>query len=172
MRAFCAAEVSCERPQRAEQPRNDGMGLGRMPAHVLACRADRGSSILGAEMSALSVRIGRGASRLPADIALSLIPSLPRATLERLAQQIIDHLDDMDPDPDVEPNGDEQDGNQSEDDFMDHGERWKQEPGCPIADPGEGSNRTFLCPTLDGEDQSFVIVPAPRGIEPTRWRIS
>lgn len=123
-------------------------------------------------MNALSVRVGRGASRLPADIALSLIPSLPRPVLERLAQSIIDHLDDMDPDPDVEPNGDEQDGSQSEDDFMDHGERWKQEPGCPIADPGEGSNRTFLCPTLDGEDQSFVIVPAPRGIEPTRWRIS
>lgn len=123
-------------------------------------------------MSALSIRIGRGASRLPADIALSMIPSLPRPVLERLAQSIIDRLDDMDGDTDVEPNGDEQDGNQSEDDFMGHGEGWKQEPGCPIADPGEGSNRTFLCPTLDGEDQSFVIVPAPRGIEPTRWRVS
>lgn len=53
-------------------------------------------------MSALSLRIGRGASRLPADIALSLIPSLPRATLERLAQQIIDHLDEEDGDPDAE----------------------------------------------------------------------
>lgn len=123
-------------------------------------------------MSALHIRIGRGASRLPADLALSLIPSLPRPMLERLAQSIIDRLDDMDGDTDVEPNGDELDGNQSEDDFMDHGGGWEQEAGCPIADPGEGSNRTFLCPTLDGEDQSFVIVPAPRGIEPTRWRIS
>ena len=123
-------------------------------------------------MNALSIRIGRGASRLPADLALSLIPSLPRPVLERLAQQIIDHLDDVDGDTDVEPNGDELDGNRSEDDFMDHGEGWKQEAGCPIADPGEGSNRTALSPTLDGEDQSLVIVPAPCGIEPTRWRVS
>jgi hypothetical protein len=123
-------------------------------------------------MSALHIRIGRGSSRIPADVALSLIPSLPRPLLERLAQSIIDRLDDMDGDTDVEPNGDELDGNQSEDDFMDHGGGWEREPGCPIADPGEGSNRTFLCPTLDGEDQSFVIVPAPRGIEPTRWRVS
>lgn len=124
-------------------------------------------------MNALHIRIGRGASQLPADIALSLIPSLPRPVLERLAQRIIDHLDDMDPDTDVEPNGDEGDYSQSEDDCdpgrccgIDIG------AGCPIADAGEGSNRTFLYPTLDGEDQSFVVVPAPRGIEPTRWRIS
>lgn len=45
-------------------------------------------------MSARSIRIGRGASRLPADVALSLIPSLPRPMLERLAQRIIDRLAD------------------------------------------------------------------------------
>lgn len=67
-------------------------------------------------MNALSIRIGRGASRLPADVALSLIPSLPRPVLERLAQRIIDHLDDMDPDPAVEPDGDEGDHSHSEDD--------------------------------------------------------
>ena len=78
-------------------------------------------------MSALSIKIGRGASRLPADLALSQIPSLPRPVLERLAQSIIDHLDDMDGDNDVEPNGDELDGNTSEDDFMDHGGAWAQE---------------------------------------------
>lgn len=124
-------------------------------------------------MSALSIKIGRGASRLPADVALSLIPSLPRPVLERLAQSIIDRLDDMDGDADVEPNGDEGDHSHSEDDCdpsrcygIDIG------AGCPIADAGEGSNRTKLSPTLDGEDQSLVIVPALRGIEPTRWRIS
>lgn len=124
-------------------------------------------------MSALSIRIGRGASRLPADLALSLIPSLPRAMLERLAQQIIDHLDDEDGDTDIEANGDEGDYSQSEDD-CDPGRCYGFDmgAGCPIADAGEGSNRTELSPTLDGEDQSFVIVPAPRGIEPTRWRIS
>ncbi len=124
-------------------------------------------------MNALSIRIGRGASRLPADIALALIPSLPRPVLERLAQSIIDRLDDMDGDTDVEPNGDEGDYTGSEDDCdpgrchgIDMG------AGCPIADAGEASNRTRLAPTLDGEDQSFVIMPAPRGVEPTRWRVS
>lgn len=120
-------------------------------------------------MSALSVRIGRDASRVPADLALSVIPSLPRPVLERLAQQIIDRLDDMDGDTDLEPNGDEEDGNLSEDDDRYYS---GEGAGCPIADPGEASNRTMLAPTLDGEDQSFVIVPAPQGIKPTRWRVS
>ncbi|MBL9066491.1 MAG: hypothetical protein JNN10_09385 [Sphingopyxis sp.] len=115
----------------------------------------------------------RGASRLPADIALSLIPSLPRATLERLAQQIIDHLDDSDGDTDVEANGDEGDYTGSEDDCC---PIWAcgtdMGAGCPFSDAGEASNRTRLAPTLDGEDQSIVIVPAPRGIEPTRYRVS
>ena len=124
-------------------------------------------------MSALSLRIGRGASRLPADIALSLIPSLPRTTLERLAQSIIDRLDDLDGDTDVEANGDEGDYSGGEDD-CDPGRCYDVDmgAGCPFADAGEASNRTKLAPTLDGEDQSFVIVPAPRGIEPTRYRVS
>lgn len=120
-------------------------------------------------MSALSIRIGRDASRVPADLALSVIPSLPRPVLERLVQSIIDRLDDMDGDTDLEPNGDEEDGNRCEDDVMHH---YGEGAGCPIADPDEASNRTMLAPTLDGEDQSFVIVPAPKGIEPTRWRVS
>ena len=124
-------------------------------------------------MNALSIRIGRGASRLPADVALSLFPSLPRPVLERLAQQIIDHLDDADGDTDVEANGDEGDYAGSEDDccpVLANGT--DMGAGCPIADAGEASNRTTLSPTLDGEDQCFVIVPAPRGIEPTRYRVS
>lgn len=124
----------------------------------------------------MALYVGRGA--IPADIALSLIPSLPRPVLERLAQQIIDHLDDADGDTDVEANGDELDGDGAEDDFMEHGENWKQEPGCPIADPGgyaigEGHDpRRLPPPSYDGEDQSVIILPAPKGIEPTRWRIS
>ena len=37
---------------------------------------------------------------------------------------------------DIEPNGDELDGNGSEEDFMHHGLDSLSEPGCPIADPG------------------------------------
>jgi hypothetical protein len=149
------------------------MGMDRLPWHFMARDPDRRTSLCGAEMSALSIRIGRGAARLPADVALSLIPSLPRPVLERLAQRIIDHLDDLDPDPDVEANGDESDYTGSEDDCC---PMWASgtdmDAGCPFADAGEASNRTRLAPTLDGEDQSFVIVPAPKGIEPTRYRVS
>lgn len=91
-------------------------------------------------MSALHIRIGRGASRLPADLALSLIPSLPRPMLERLAQQIIDHLDDEDaPTEDIEdddPCGqmDEDGHNTGPKVFALHGKRHIG-PGCPISDP-------------------------------------
>lgn len=123
-------------------------------------------------MSALSIRIGRGASRLPADLALSVIPSLPRPVLERLVQSIIDRLDDMDGDTDIEPNGDEEDGNRCEDDVMHH---YGEGAGCPIADPGgysPGDGPNLSPPSYDGEDQGVIILPAPKGIEPTRWRVS
>lgn len=100
-------------------------------------------------MSALHIRIGRGASRLPADIALSMLPSLPRPVLERLAQSIIDRLDDMDGDPDIEPDGDEQDHGNAEDDW-----------------------RTPCLPSYDGEDVGEIILPAPNGVEPTRYSVS
>ncbi|WP_188446140.1 hypothetical protein [Sphingomonas psychrolutea] len=45
----------------------------------------------------------------------------------------IDLLDLAESNSDLEPDGDELDGNNSEDDFMHHG-HWG--PGCPIADPG------------------------------------
>lgn len=118
-------------------------------------------------MSALSIRIGRGASRLPADLALSLIPSLPRATLERLAQRIIDHLDDMDGDNDVEPNGDEEDGSYCAEDEHDMPCGMEIGAGCPASDPGEEDYRAWEAPSHDGEDQSVIILPAPKGIEPT-----
>lgn len=88
---------------------------------------------------------GRGAERLPAHIALSLIPSLPRPALERLVQRLIDGLDDMDPDTDLEPNGDEQDANGAEDDWHNRTGTWEAfGAGCPIADAGEPDYRTSL----------------------------
>lgn len=73
----------------------------------------------------------RGADRLPADIALAIIPSLPRARLERLAQQIIDRLDVMDGDPDLE-------GEHSEDELSTGLAMGSTDagPGCPFSDPG------------------------------------
>ncbi len=59
-----------------------------------------------------------------------MLPSLPCPALERLAQSIIDRLDDMDGGPNLEPNGDEQDHGNAEDDW-----------------------RAPCLPSYDGEDQ-------------------
>jgi hypothetical protein len=68
---------------------------------------------------------------------LASVPSYPRPVIERIVARLIEHLDDEDGDPDLEPNGDEQDGNFAEDDFCDH---WADGPGCPISDPGEDNH--------------------------------
>lgn len=113
------------------------------------------------------------AATLPLDLILDAIPSLPRPLLARMVQRMIDRIDEMDGDTDVEANGDEGDYTGSEDD-CDPGRCYGVDmgAGCPFADAGEASNRTTLALWLDGEDQSLLIVPAPRGIEPTRYRIS
>lgn len=109
----------------------------------------------------------------PLDLALSVIPSLPRALLARLVERAIECLDEMDGDPDIELNGDESDRSGSEDDFDPlHATDIYMGAGCPIADPGEMGCRTMLRPTYDGEDQTVVILPAPAGIEPYRFRVS
>lgn len=131
-------------------------------------RASGGPSLCGVSVSAAAYR---EAERLPAHIALALIPSLPRTALERLVQRLIDGLDDMDPDTDLEPNGDEQDGGRAEDDFGVDG-NWLLGPGCPIADPEEWGGTDLPMVTHDGEDQTVIVLPAPRGIEPTRYRVS
>ncbi len=50
-----------------------------------------------------------------------------------VCEQLVETLDVVAGDPDLEPDGDELDGNGSEDDFMDHPTHLG--PGCPIADP-------------------------------------
>lgn len=125
-------------------------------------------------MSALWLR---GAGRLPADIALSVIPSLPRAQLERLVQQLIDRLDDMDA-PGEDREDDDPAGMMDEDElttgpgvFVEHGSFYHGS-GCPIADPDERDCTDLPMVTHDGEDQTVIIFPAPRGIEPNRFRVT
>lgn len=109
----------------------------------------------------------------PLDVVLSVIPSLPRPLLARLIERAIERLDEMEPDPDVELNGDETDHSGGEDDRDPlHCHDIYMAAGCPISDPGEMSCRGMLQPTYDGEDQTVVILPAPKGVKPTRWRVS
>lgn len=68
----------------------------------------------------------------PADIALAIIPSLPRPHLERLVQSLIDGLDTQDGDPDLE------NAHDAEDDFLvpESPLYWSYGgPGCEISDP-------------------------------------
>lgn len=65
----------------------------------------------------------------------ALANPLSRQAIENAIETLVALLDTADPDPDVELNGDELDGNNSEDDFIDH--EGHGLPGCPVSDPGE-----------------------------------
>ncbi|MDT9598540.1 hypothetical protein [Sphingosinicella rhizophila] len=67
----------------------------------------------------------------PLDVALAVIPSLPRALLTRLVTRAIDRLDEIDGDPDLELTGEE-----NEPDFSKPLEGYG--PGCPISEPDLG----------------------------------
>ncbi len=64
-------------------------------------------------MTALLIYPGRVAV-LPIEAILSAIPQLPRSALNRLVARMIDHLDDMDSDPDLEPDADDEDTHDQE----------------------------------------------------------
>lgn len=87
-------------------------------------------------MTALHIRLGNPRA-LPIDILLTAIPSLPRPALARLVERAIDHMDQQDGDPDLEPNGDELDTGNAEDEHWTAAPWGMGGPGCPISDPGE-----------------------------------
>jgi len=89
-------------------------------------------------MSALRPIMAQGAAAsLPLDLALNIIPSLPRPLLSRLVARMIDRLDELDGIPGLEPNGDEFDHGGSEDDCDPTLDRLRNlGPGCPVAEGG------------------------------------
>ena len=80
-----------------------------------------------------------------------LVALFERDEIEAAVDELIANLDRLDGDLDLEPNGDELDGNASEDDFMRHPAAWDSGPGCPLADPDIGS-----------DDQSGVLATSDR----------
>lgn len=64
-------------------------------------------------MASHAPNFGR-ASALPLSAVLGAIPSYPRAVIERLVAQLIDHLDRQDGDPDLEPDDEPEDGHDRE----------------------------------------------------------
>jgi hypothetical protein len=70
----------------------------------------------------------------PMPTVARILSGFDRAQLAGFIEVAISLLDAGDGDPDLEPNGDEQDGSYcAEDEFM---QLHSDGPGCPIADPG------------------------------------
>lgn len=65
----------------------------------------------------------------------ALLLNRRREQLEALAEAVLSVLDLIDGDPDLEPDGDEQDGSMAEDDFRQPVPDPADGPGCPISDP-------------------------------------
>lgn len=81
-------------------------------------------------------------SRFPAPTVATLLlamPTLRRDELGRIAERAIDRMDGMEPDPDLEDDGDTEDGNGAEDDGCAYFALLGDGPGCPISDAGGGN---------------------------------
>ena len=82
------------------------------------------------------------ASALPLCAVLGAIPSYPRPVIERLVARLIDHLDEQDGDPDLEPTGDEF---EDDDPAECNGDR---EPDCVEARTAYVAARVRKVPTI------------------------
>lgn len=79
------------------------------------------------------------------------IERLDRPAVAMIATIAIDRLDQIDGDPEREPDGDEQDGTRAEDEPYD-GHAYG--PGCPISDGGEDNGDA--ADTADAEDECLT----------------
>jgi hypothetical protein len=89
----------------------------------------------------------------PLDLALAVIPSLPRSVLSRLVARAIERLDEIDGDADAEQTGDE-----AEPDFAKPPEGYHG-PGCAISDPDAGIEDGAEGPTEDWQDDRPIADP-------------
>jgi hypothetical protein len=89
-------------------------------------------------------------------MAASLLNRHSPHEIAEAVEVLVDVLDLMGGDPDVEANGDELDGNRSEDDFMRHEPGG---PGCPIADPPEDEGDREQAAWLERLDQTAQPFP-------------
>lgn len=97
--------------------------------------------------------IGRPSGLPSAALLESAIRRMSRDALADLCEQLIDRLDTMEPDPDLEPNGDELDGTGAEDDYQTGHEVGGPLPGCPISDPSEDGDSDY-CEASDDRGSS------------------
>jgi hypothetical protein len=80
-----------------------------------------------------------------------LVSLFERDEIEAAVDALIAYMDAHTPDADLEPDGDERDGNSSEDDFMWHGGFG---PGCRVSDPDEDDDEDCC---RAGEDDAAMF---------------
>lgn len=101
-------------------------------------------------------------SHIPLNVALAILPSLPRPILARLVDNAIDLMDTSDGDADDEPEFTEQDDEPEDDDHLeedDHGE--EDDPSGGSVDD-EGEPHDGVDPPEYGVDQSRGPLPSPQ----------
>jgi hypothetical protein len=78
---------------------------------------------------------------VPLDLFLSTLPSYPRPVLARLTARLIDHLDEVDGDPDLEEDNEDCGHDEGEPDFRKRPRHRRNfsGPGCNISDPDYGA---------------------------------
>ena len=99
-------------------------------------------------MRMAAIDFGRASALPPLALLQQALPRLTRHELEGVVELLIDRLDEIEPDADFEPTGDELDGSSAEDDYQ-PGWDYSSGAGCPISDPAEDDTED-LC--LAGDD--------------------
>jgi len=101
---------------------------------------------------------------------LMAMPSLPRTTLERAVERMIDRLDVIDGDADHEPDGDELDGGNAEDEALTADVQFGHGPGCSISDPDWDRDADEMDHPVYGEDQTLEPLNGRTAYRDWRYR--
>jgi len=95
----------------------------------------------------------------PMPAVARILARYDRRSLEAFLSVAIDLLDTMDGDPDIERNGDENDGSFAEDEYCASFFGSFDGPGCPISDPGGGNVEDEGEEEEDGAGQIYATLP-------------
>jgi hypothetical protein len=114
----------------------------------------------------VATQVSGGASALPLDAALAILPSLPRPVLSRLVTRMIERLDEIDGDAEGEEDNEDCGHDEGEPDYR--RPHWRLRkwagPGCRISDEDHGAEEI-------GEPEDGIAHPA-YGIDQTTGPLS
>lgn len=118
---------------------------------------------------ALATVTTAGLRPLPLSLLSQAIPMLTRDELEDVIERLIDRLDCLDPDADIEANGDELDASAGEDDYLTGSEGAVCYPGCPISDPDTAADDLPCDEDFDREPDADTGLTCSYDLDQTRW---